>query len=303
MISSSIWLESRRESSIFIRKLTAAIVIASSVVPAHGENIKVATPSIETSVIKSVKMKKGDVNPDLYDKEENTLEKSVSGELGKRAESIQKAIAKARAEKARKAREAAERAAKKALEEKMKKDLLIAEKMAEKKAGKAKKALETPTVYVTEPDAKGEFDNTDIRQSIWNYLCASGFSEAQTAGIMGNIQAESSFSTTDTNGSSGAFGLFQWLGGRKQNLMAFAGDKYNTAKAQIDFMLTELDGSESKAKQAILLTQTPEDAAEVWDRLFERSEGTTTRRRQNYARAFYNTYAKNPKTDNNTKTA
>lgn len=271
-------------------------MLAAHISPVIGQEVSVTKGNIRSSVMAHVHKKKADVNPSLYSGDSTYLEKSVSEKLGERAADIKADIIKARKKAAEeRARKIAEALKKK--EEAMKRE---AAKKALEKEQKAEKALDSTTVYVTEPDKKGDFDETDIRQSIWNYLCANGFSEAQTAGIMGNIQMESSFSTTDTNGTSGAFGLFQWLGGRKQNLMAFAGDKYRTAKAQIDFMLAELEGSESGAKQAILMTQTPEDAAMVWDRLFERSEGTTVARRQQYAKAFYNMYHKENKKNDKT---
>ena len=274
--------------------VAVVILLASHTVPVHAVSIKSA--NIRSTVIDSVTpKKKTDVNPDLFNGGDTYLEKSVSKKLGRKAENIKKQIieARKRAEE-KKRREEAKRKAEEArrLAELAK---LQTEKAAVKKIQKAQeKALDEPTTYTDEPTAQPKetkIDETDIRKGIWDYLCSKGFTEAQTSGIMGNIQAESSFSTSDTNSSSGAYGLFQWLGGRKQNLMAFAGDKYNTAKAQIDFMLLELEGSESKAGDAIRLAQTPEDAAEVWDRVYERSEGTTTKRRQNYARAFYDAYS------------
>lgn len=62
------------------------------------------------------------------------------------------------------------------------------------------------------------------KEKIWNFLKGQGLSDEQTAGIMGNMQAESGFvptrhqSTGDvyTNGGSGnAWGLVQWDGGRR----------------------------------------------------------------------------------------
>lgn len=53
-------------------------------------------------------------------------------------------------------------------------------------------------------------------EKVWNYLTGTmGLNDIQAAGVMGNIQQESNFSTTALNPSSGAYGLIQWLFGQK----------------------------------------------------------------------------------------
>ncbi|HTJ73330.1 MAG TPA: phage tail tip lysozyme [Verrucomicrobiae bacterium] len=67
-------------------------------------------------------------------------------------------------------------------------------------------------------------DGNGIKEKIWNFLHSEGLDDIQTAGVMGNMDAESGYvptrhqSTGDVyaNGGSGnAWGLVQWDGGRR----------------------------------------------------------------------------------------
>lgn len=80
---------------------------------------------------------------------------------------------------------------------------------------------------------------------VWNTLRARGLSEVQTAGVMGNLQRESDFLPTAVNPTSQAIGIAQWLGSRKEQLIAY-GDLQGldpfTLSVQLDFMWFELTG-------------------------------------------------------------
>ena len=164
-------------------------------------------------------------------------------------------------------------------------------------------------------------------EKIWNYFIQHGFSDAQAAGLLGNGKAESGFvPTRSSNGSF--FGLFQWGGGRKDNLfkdISAAGlSKYLSSEywgsnaeqlipkadydkllqIELDFTLKENDLNWQKE---IKKADTPEMAAEVFLTLFERAINgeseikyytpyigrfyQNTEGRRNYARTFYNQYA------------
>ncbi len=82
---------------------------------------------------------------------------------------------------------------------------------------------------------------TNNREKIWNYLIANGLSAVQAAGLMGNIQAESSYSPTRHEGgiasefSNGGWGIVQWTnyrnepGGRRD----IAVSKFREANASV----------------------------------------------------------------------
>ena len=124
------------------------------------------------------------------------------------------------------------------------------------------------------------------------YLKNKGLNEMAIAGIMGNIQAESGFDSSAENSSSGAYGLFQWLGSRKKSLKKFAAEKgtdISDIETQMDFFWNELQTSEKSTYKAMTgdLYDTPEQYATAFEKLFERSGGALLEKRQNYAKAFY----------------
>lgn len=114
-------------------------------------------------------------------------------------------------------------------------------------------------------------------QQIYQYLLSKGFSPAQAAGILGNMQVESSLNTGAYNSAEGAIGLCQWEGGRRSELEAFAANKpggVSNWKNQVDFMITELKGSEGGAYSRLMSSTTAGDAAAAFDQLYERSSGS-----------------------------
>ncbi|GEM_PF-2251534 len=119
-------------------------------------------------------------------------------------------------------------------------------------------------------------------KQLYDFFLEHGFSPAQASGILGNIQTESSFRTNAYNSNEGAIGLCQWEGSRRVALEQFAqqdGQKYgesgNTAlmdwRVQADFIIHELNTSESGAMAALKAAQTPEQAAIAFQSQYERS--------------------------------
>lgn len=112
-------------------------------------------------------------------------------------------------------------------------------------------------------------------EKVWNYLVGTmGFSAVQAAGVMGNIQQESGFSSTIVNKSSGAYGLIQWLGGRKTSLQNFARDKgkdVGDIGIQLDFMKQELESTYYKTRvlDPIKASQSIEESTRIWLEKFE----------------------------------
>lgn len=115
-----------------------------------------------------------------------------------------------------------------------------------------------------------------------------GIDPKAASGIVGGLMLESGGNTTDIsttaeNPESGAYGIGQWTGPRKAELMAFAeetGDDPNDLDTQISFLIHELKGSENGALQEILKAQSPDEAGRLADKFYERSEGTDKIRNQ-----------------------
>lgn len=115
-----------------------------------------------------------------------------------------------------------------------------------------------------------------------------GIDPKAASGIVGGLMLESGGNTTDIsttaeNPESGAYGIGQWTGPRKAELMAFAeetGGDPNDLDTQISFLIHELKGSENGALQEILKAQSPDEAGRLADQFYERSEGTDKIRNQ-----------------------
>ncbi|WP_063043280.1 phage tail tip lysozyme [Nocardia pseudovaccinii] len=113
---------------------------------------------------------------------------------------------------------------------------------------------------------------------IYKYLLSKGFTPAQAAGILGNMQVESGFDTGAYNPGEGAIGLCQWEGGRRTALEAFAANdpqhrSITDWHLQVDFMMHELRGSESGAYGQIKAANSAGAAAAAFDQYYERSSG------------------------------
>ena len=121
----------------------------------------------------------------------------------------------------------------------------------------------------------------------WNFLKSQGFSDIQTAGIMGNLMQEHRFQTSDT---PGGLGIAQWTGGRRNNLLSLPNpyDIYT----QLDYLMHELNGGYLRAKNSILNSSSIEEATRAFQNQFERCGICREETRIGYAYDIYNRYAK-----------
>ncbi len=130
-----------------------------------------------------------------------------------------------------------------------------------------------------------------IEEKMWNFYVENGFTDAQTAGILGNAMAESGLEPTRASVET-FFGLYQWGYGRKDNLFDRfqkaglihytsreywpvgasknipADDLEKILSIELDFSITEdtWDWQTEVKKQT-----TPEAAAEAFLVIFERA--------------------------------
>lgn len=144
---------------------------------------------------------------------------------------------------------------------------------------------------------------------IWNFCRAQGFSAAATAGIMGNMEAESGLKPDITEvGGYGGYGLCQWTNtgagdaARKTNLINWCKSKgydYRTLEGQLNFMMYEF---KNKPYYWNNLGNTFMQLTDVWqatDRWLTYFEGCTVRtpivqwpRRIKSANLYYSKYSK-----------
>jgi len=108
-------------------------------------------------------------------------------------------------------------------------------------------------------------------------LTQLGWSPAQAAGILGNLQQESSFNPTIWGDNGTSFGLAQWRGDRLSGLQNYASQNnldYTDPHAQLKYLDWELRNKEKTAFNALQGAQTPQDAAAAFMH-FERPAGYT----------------------------
>ena len=109
---------------------------------------------------------------------------------------------------------------------------------------------------------------------IYDYLRSKGIDHIHAVGIVANIHGESSFKPGAVNPTSGAVGLFQYLGVRKGPFMTAVPDWQTNWKGQIDYALFNEPNGDSRlhGKGQYFDTQysTPQDATVAFSNLFER---------------------------------
>ena len=137
-----------------------------------------------------------------------------------------------------------------------------------------------------------------IATRVWLYMKNElGYSDIVCAGIMGNLMAECGGCWTqdldwDIN-YSGGFGMIQWLGGRKQQLISKYGNM-PSVEEQIRFMNDELYGLNGVTKQVtdsqlneIMNASSPEECAYAFASYYERCASQHRAPRRGYARTAY----------------
>lgn len=106
-------------------------------------------------------------------------------------------------------------------------------------------------------------------QNVKRYLTQKGLSPNAVAGIMGNIEHESSFNPGISGDQGTSFGLFQHHAARKNNLLSYLKKRNlpsTNIEGQIDFALSEYPQLVKKLNKAT----SPQQAADIWIREFER---------------------------------
>ncbi|MDB5777612.1 MAG: hypothetical protein JWP38_3745 [Herbaspirillum sp.] len=135
-------------------------------------------------------------------------------------------------------------------------------------------------------DAGGDLN--DRQKYLASRLKMDGYSNAQSAGIIGSLMQESQLNPNAVNSKSGAIGIGQWLGSRKQDFLKKYGHglEKSTFEEQTDFMLWELRNTEKRSGDLLRRAPTPESAAQLHAQEYERpgiAEANIERRKANAA--------------------
>lgn len=122
----------------------------------------------------------------------------------------------------------------------------------------------------------------------YNFLLRKGYSPQVASGIAANIKHESNFDPSAIGDKGKARGIAQWHPDRYSRLSKQF--DLNSLSGNLEALHYELQTSEKDAYSKIKNARTPEEAALLVDRYFERSAGLSTGKRMNTAKNIYNTF-------------
>lgn len=165
---------------------------------------------------------------------------------------------------------------------------------------------------------------SDIEEKVWNYLRGAGYSEQQTAGVMGNIQRESGFNpfiaegSASTPSTSSGWGLVQWTADRhakvRDAVIDELGEQFYVAAGtmeqlpesmsdedinemvlfQLGHIIDELEGVEKAAGDHLAGTDTIAEATESFESKYERAGIVALDERIAHAEALYDQFSGSP---------
>ncbi|HSX34340.1 MAG TPA: phage tail tip lysozyme [Candidatus Saccharimonadales bacterium] len=122
------------------------------------------------------------------------------------------------------------------------------------------------------------------------FFMQQGYSAAQSAGIVGNLIQESGWSISPTASDGVAHGIAQWQGGRLQPMWSWVaawasknGDKdgKNSFQGQLHYLVYDLNGQHSSVKKKILALNNEVEVANAWNKYYEISADTSSKRGDN----------------------
>lgn len=126
----------------------------------------------------------------------------------------------------------------------------------------------------------------DKEKYSYQFFINKGYSPQVAAGLVANIKHESNFNPNAVGDAGKARGIAQWHPDRYSRL----NKEFDLASltGSLEALHYELQTSERPAYEKIKGAQTPEQAAAMVDKYFERSAGLSTDKRMNTARNIYN---------------
>ena len=135
----------------------------------------------------------------------------------------------------------------------------------------------------------------EISQQCWAFFKSKGYSDGAAAGVLANIQAESSFRTGADNpgdAAGGSHGLCQWNGSRWTALKNLA-KSMGKSEFDLDVQLEHLHSEIGQAGAGYTSIEDPATAAEQFCRKFERPKypDKDSAIRRPIAIEFYNAYS------------
>ena len=151
-------------------------------------------------------------------------------------------------------------------------------------------AGETPAV---DTPAQGTTKPTERAAVSLKFFISKGWTPAQAAGIVGNLQAESGTNLDNTiwGDKHTSYGIAQWRADRiTRYKKQFGKDITKTSfEEQLNYVQWEFDHTESRAAGIIRTAKTAKEAAAYCDEFYERSKGIHRAKRIAYSKNLLST--------------
>ncbi len=140
----------------------------------------------------------------------------------------------------------------------------------------------------------GTAQAADVKTATWDYLIRSGCSKAAAAGIMGNIQYESSFNPRAGRSCKGLFQLGRAHYKQLQKLAKKRKRPWYDVDTQLCYATRQLSSEMRRYTKytwsRFKKIKNVSTATTVWEKGIERARRPVMSRRIRYAKKFYNMY-------------
>ena len=149
-------------------------------------------------------------------------------------------------------------------------------------------------VTTDKAEAKTKYNPNSIQTRTWDYLIRQGCSPAAAAGIMGNIEQESSFYLRAGGVSKGLFQLSRYHMRRIRSLAKRRNTSWYALSTQLEYatkyMSQEMPIYTKYSWARYKKLKSPAKAAKVWEKGVERAGIPMMHNRVKYAKKYYNMY-------------
>ena len=125
-----------------------------------------------------------------------------------------------------------------------------------------------------------KYENVNVNEKAkqaYEYYLSKGLSKNAAAGIVGNLMQESGMNPNASGDGGKAFGLAQWHPDRRKNM------KDTSFYGQLDYVLNE-QGESKRMLEAVNNASSPEEAAYLFGKIYERPGTPNWNKRQSYAK-------------------
>lgn len=116
---------------------------------------------------------------------------------------------------------------------------------------------------------RGPSNAAAVMQRVHDYFRGKGLSEAQTAGILANVAAESGFDPTKVGDNGTSYGLFQEHADRLAAMQRRFGTATPSLDQQLDYAWWELQGPKAGVLEGMRMAHTPQENGAIFSNGFE----------------------------------